>query len=75
MLILAFEFSASRPLESAAPVLARALPASVVNMASAERRDLMNSLLDLTPSEPAIAPRTPVSPRPHSERKAPVCCA
>ncbi len=65
MMIFALNFAASEGGEET--TVARAVPASVIDMAFAERRTLMNSLLDFTPPEPAVAPREPIRPRPHSE--------
>ncbi len=75
MLIFALNFSASRPSEGGVVAQKPALPASVVKMASAERRVLMNSLLDLSLSEAITPPRPPVIPRPRSERKTECLCA
>ncbi len=75
LLIFVFEFSGASSADRNAAIPAQTPPVSIIRMASAERRVLMNSLLDSAAAEPAIPPRPPVSPRPHSERKPQWYCA
>jgi hypothetical protein len=75
VLIFALNFAASAGPDGASMANARALPASVVEMALAERQSLMTSLLDASPMEPAAPPRELIRPRPRSERKSEWFCA
>ena len=75
VLIFALNFAASAGSEGVSMAGSRAIPASVVEMALAERQSLMTSLLDSSPMEPAAPPRELIRPRPRSERKAACSCA
>ena len=73
-LIFALNFETSAGARDAA--LARsAPPPAVIEMALAQRRQLMSSLLDSVPAEAVIPPRAPVRPRPRSEGRAEWLCA
>ena len=69
VLIMTFSFAASRGSEEIVAARKPALPASVVEMASAQKQQLMDSLLDLSSSESVTPPRPAVLPRPRSARK------
>jgi hypothetical protein len=75
VLIFTLNFAAAAGSDGVFMANARFLPASVVEMALAERQSLMTSLLDSSPMEPAAPPRELVRPRPRSERKAEWSCA
>ncbi len=68
VLIFVFEFSGARSLDETAGIPAQSPPLSIIRMASAERRVLLNSLLESTAAEPAVPPRLPAASRPRSER-------
>jgi hypothetical protein len=75
VLIFALNFAASAGPDGVSMANTRPLPASVVEMALAERQSLMTSLLDSSPMEPAAPPRELIRPRPRSERKSEWFCA
>jgi len=74
-LIFVLNFEASAGARDGA--LARSAPpsAAALEMALAQRRQLMSSLLDPAPAEPVIPPRDPVRPQPRSEGRAEWFCA
>lgn len=73
--ILALNTSTSSDTGASAAVRRPPASPAAIEMALAQRRELMRSLVDAAPAEAAAPPPDPARPQPHSQRRTEWSCA